>query len=136
MIGKSSEEEIRDFILANCSCALPSNTSSPQLYHVVSNVQAHRCGFSCSRRRKVSSGQYIKVCRSGFPRRVTESFQLNSVQEALKSRKRTTGKITRLYDLPRRECERNINDYNPLLLLLHGQNMVRDKDHYHYLVFF
>ena len=45
-----------------------------------------------------------------------ENPKLNSVQESLKSRRRT-------YELPRSDSEVRVNDYNPLLLMLWKANL-------------
>jgi len=50
-----------------------------------------------------------------IPRSVTETLNIRDVTSAIAGRKQLKHR-SRLYDLPRSEDERNINDYNPVLL--------------------
>ncbi len=123
ILGESSEEDVKAFIEKSVTCRLPCAHRSPILYKLVTSLQQHTCRSSCLRKVKLNVGRFIHRCRYGFPRNVTETIRLNSPSESLKSRHKAR-KIMKLYDLPRRNCETNVNDYNPALLMLWRSNVV------------
>ena len=94
---------------------MPDKNLSPILYNRVTNYQSHRCNSYCMRSKKTKLG-IRKVCRFGFPRSARDTFTLRTVVEAIAGRKALKVN-SRLYDLPRQQNERMINDYNPAILL-------------------
>jgi hypothetical protein len=121
IIGVSSEEEIARFIMRVVSCALPDKKTSNELYNRITAFQMHKHNNYCLRNKKTVNG-VMKVCRFGFGRPVTKEFVLRKVQASIVGRRKLKAK-SRLYDLPRKECEVNINDYVPILMLLWNGNM-------------
>jgi hypothetical protein len=117
---KMTKEEIfsvAEFLKDKLSCRVPSEAKNPRLRRQVLTKQLHKCTKSCIRRR----GKYAR-CRYGFPRPVSTVFELNSLENCVKSRYGRR-KVTKLYNLPRRWNERMINDYNPCLLMFWGGNI-------------
>ena len=121
VIGVSSNEEIIQFVSKYCSCNVPDKNLSPILHSRVMDYQSHRCNSYCMRSKKTKLG-FQKVCRFGFPRPSKDKFTLRTVVEAIAGRKALKAN-SRLYDLPRLQNERMINDYNPAILLAWQGNM-------------
>ena len=78
---------------------------------LVTRYQLHKCSKYSKRRKRCGKTSFVTRCRFGFPRPVSDTAQLNPVQESLKSR-------NRIYNLARTEDKIRVNDYNPLLLML------------------
>ena len=97
------------------TCRIPEEDSNPELHHLVTKYQRHKCNNYCRRRKRVK-GTYITQCRFGFPRPTCDSATLLSVDECMKLSHR------KMYKLPR-SPEIRVNNYNPLLLLLWKANM-------------
>lgn len=64
----------------------------------------------------------MRRCCFGFPRPVTEVLTIRDVASSIAGRKQLRHR-SRLYDLPRRENEIDINDYNPVILSAWEGNM-------------
>ena len=94
---------------------------SPILHNRVLKYQSHLCNSYCLRAKETKSG-LRKVCHFGFPRPEREGLHLCSVVESVAGRKALIP-ISRLYDLPRKDNEYMINDYNPAILLAWEGNM-------------
>lgn len=109
------------FIMRVASCALPDKNTSHTLYDRVTRFQRHKHNSYCMRNKKTERG-IMKVCRFRFDRPVTEEFVLRNVQTSIVGRRNLKTK-TRLYDLPRKPTESNINDYVPILMMLWNGNM-------------
>ncbi|XP_071582385.1 uncharacterized protein [Temnothorax nylanderi] len=114
IIGKSSVEEVSQFILQHITCEMPDPKISPLLYRRVNTHQRHKHNDYCLRSKKVGR-KTIRVCRFGFPRPVTEKLILKDVISSIAGRKRLKHR-SRLYHVPRKHNEININDYHPVLL--------------------
>ena len=131
LIGKSSDAEVASFIQKHISCKLPDPANEATLFDVVGSYQNHKCGAYClrtfkktknpSKANKTSSKTQV-ACRFGFPRPKSQKFILHDVLSSVIGRK-TKQMKQRLYDLPRSEEERRINDYNPILSFLWKGNM-------------
>ena len=121
IIGVSPDEEIIAFISKYCTCNLPDKNLSPILYNRVTNYQSHRCNSYCMRTKKSKMG-FRKVYRFAFPRVAKDTFTLRTVVEAIAGRKALRAN-SQLYDLPRQQNEKMINDYNPAILLAWEGNM-------------
>ena len=125
IMGKSSDEEIASFIQKHVSCKLPDQLQEPTLYDNVTRYQTHSCRSYCLRRfknRKFKHAKKETACRFGFPRPKSKRFALHDVLSSVIAR-RSKRMRKRLYDLPRAEEERFINDYNPTLSFLWRGNM-------------
>ncbi|MCP4491608.1 MAG: AAA family ATPase [Gammaproteobacteria bacterium] len=121
ILGKETDEKILDWIQKRITCVLPNPQKNPQLSNLVKQYQTHSCTASCRRSVK-RSGRWFMQCRFGFPRPATDIAKLNSLSDSVKSRK--NGKrIIKLYNLPRKTTETNINDYNPAMLLFWQGNI-------------
>ena len=114
-IGKDSPRDVLHWIEERITCRIPEESSNPELHRLVTKYQCHKCSEYCKRRKRFGK-TFVTRCRFGYPREVSETSQLNTVDDSLKSRKK-------IYLLPRSESETRINDYNPLLLLLWKANM-------------
>ncbi|XP_024872055.1 uncharacterized protein LOC112454736 [Temnothorax curvispinosus] len=114
IIGKSSVEEVSQFILQHITCEMPDPNISPLLYRRVNTHQRHKHNDYCFRSKKVGR-KTIRVCRFGFPRPVTETLILKDVISSIAGRKRLKHR-SRLYHVPRKHDEININDYHSVLL--------------------
>ena len=121
VIGVNSTEQIIKFISKYCTCNIPNKKLSPILYNRVMDYQTHRCNSYCMRSKKTKLG-VRKICRFGFPRPAKDTFTLRTVVEAIAGRKALRAN-SRLYDLPRQQNERMINDYNAAILLAWQGNM-------------
>ena len=121
VINKSADDEVVKFISKYITCRRPNANDEPTLQGLVDKYQTHKCRAYCKRVLK-SGGKWRTVCRFGFPRPKTSKFLLHDVLSSIIGRKSNNLK-KRLYDLPRNETERYINDYNPELLLLWQGNM-------------
>ncbi|XP_070517886.1 uncharacterized protein [Cardiocondyla obscurior] len=121
IIGESTSMEVGDFITKHISCKIPNSKLSPILYKRVITHQQHKHNDYCLRNKKIGR-KVVRICRFGFPRRITKTFLMRDVISAIASRKQLKQK-SRLYDLPRTEKEKNINDYNPILLTAWEGNM-------------
>ena len=115
VIGKDQPKLVLDWIEQRITCRIPEVETNPDLHRLVTRYQMHKCSNYCKRKAKYH-GAFVTRCKFGFPREVTDTSSLNSVEDCLKSRKK-------IYHLPRAEQETRVNDYNPLLLLLWKANM-------------
>ena len=124
ILGKSSDEDIAEFVNSLITCRLPDTYKELSLHNNVLKYQSHKCGKYCKRVIKnKSSGRFTSTCRFSFPRKPSREFVLHDVVSSIVGR-HTNNFKKRLYDLPRSSNETWINDYNPdLLLLLWGGNM-------------
>lgn len=115
VIGADSEITVLRWIQERITCRIPDKESNPQLHHLVTKYQMHRCSSYCKRTVKVG-GAFLTRCKFGFPRVETDEGKINNVEDCLKSR-------NKIYDLPRSFSEMRVNDYNPVLLLLWKANL-------------
>lgn len=120
MLQESTTDEVAEFINKYVTCAVPDKKVSPTLHDRVINNQKHKHNSYCLRKNKTKSS-FTTVCRFGFPRPVGESLTIKSVTESIAARKTLTS--NRLYNIPRKEESRYINDYNPAILLAWNGNM-------------
>jgi len=134
IFGESTIEEVSTFILQHISCKMPNQNISPLLYRRINTHQRHIHNDYCLRSKKVGR-KVTRVCRFGFPRPVTETLNVRDVATSIAGRKQLKHK-SRLYDLPRRNNEVNINDYNPVLLTAWEGNGIYNLlvKNYHYLL--
>jgi hypothetical protein len=114
ILGENSNEEVASFILKYVTCAIPEQSKCPTLHKRVNLYQVHKHNNYCMRRKKIKHG-YRSVCRFGFPRQVVSNIALKNVAISIAGRKclRTN---SRLYNIPRKENEVYINDYNAAVL--------------------
>lgn len=119
--GVSTNEEVGEFILQHVTCRIPNKKQSPDLHRKVMSYQRHKDNNYCMRQVKMNAG-VKKKCRFGFPRPVTPRLVLRPVSQAISNRRKMKRK-NRIYDLPRNEHERFINDYMPNLLIIWEGNM-------------
>ena len=110
VIDRDEPEKVLDFIQERITCSIPDEKGSPELHRLVIRYQL------CKRRKRCGKTSFVTRCKFGFPRPVSDTAQLNPVQESLKSR-------NRIYNLARTEDEIRVNDYNPLLLMLWKANI-------------
>lgn len=122
LIGENTDEQILNFISKYVTCAIPYEHTSPNLFKYVNNFQSHKCSQYCLRKFKTDDGKFTTHCRFGFPRSVTTRAKLNDAFSTMRHRQ-TRKSSKRLYELPRKDYEKNINDYNPALLLVLGANV-------------
>ena len=115
MIGKDQPKQVLDWIEQRITCRIPEVKTNPELHRLVTRYQMHKCSNNCKWKAKYH-GAFVTRCKFGFPREVSGTSSLNSVENCLKSRKK-------IYRLPRAEQETRVNDYNPLLVLLLKANM-------------
>lgn len=118
ILGESPNEDVANFILKYATCRLPDKNISPTLYQRVDTHQRHEHNTYCLRSKKGKG----RICRFGFPRSVTNKLFLRDAVTSIAGRKALKSK-SRLYDLPRNEKEKDINDYNPALLTVWEGNM-------------
>ena len=55
------------------TCHIPDGNTSPDLNHLVTKYQMHKCSKYCERNIKVSQ-TYVSRCRFDFPRPVRDSI--------------------------------------------------------------
>ena len=125
LMGRNTDQEISSFIQKYVSCRLPDQLEEPVLYDIVTKYQTHSCRSYCLRKfknRKFKIAKKEIACRFGFPRPLNKMFTLHDVLSSVIAR-RSKRMRKRLYDLPRTEEERYINDYNPTLSFLWRGNM-------------
>ena len=115
VIGQDKPEDVLRWIQARITCHIPDKKTCPELHQLVPRFHIHKCRPYCKRKRKVGH-VFVTRGKFGFPRQVCETPSLNDVESTLKSRKR-------IYQLPRKDSEAGVNDYNPLLLLLWKANI-------------
>ena len=115
VIGHDDPERVLAWLQERITCHIPDKETDPDLHRLVTRYQMHKCSAYCKRRRKCGR-KFITRCRFGFPRQACKTATLNSVDDALKSRRK-------IYQLPRTELEARVNDYNPLLLMLWKANV-------------
>ena len=116
VIDRDEPDKVLDFIQERITCSIPDEKASPELHRLVTRYQLHKCSKYCKRRKRCGKTSFVTRCKFGFPRPVSDTAQLNPVQESLKSR-------NRIYNLARTEDEIRVNDYNPLLLMLWKANI-------------
>ena len=104
------EHKITEWIESKITCHIPDEKINPELHHLVTHFQLHKCSSYCRHKKKYGNG-YITYCKFGFPREVVDETVLNKVEDSLKSRKK-------VYNLQQTTGEERVNDYNPLLLHL------------------
>ena len=115
IIGKDPDDEVLEWIQQHITCRIPDERSNPDLYHLVTKYQLHKCRDYCKHKVKVGS-VFITRCKFGFPRPETDNTKVNSAEDCLKSR-------NKIYNLARSFSETRVNDYNPVLLLLWRTNL-------------
>ena len=116
VIDRDEPDKVLDFIQERITCSIPDEKASPELHRLVTRYQLHKCSKYCKRRKRCGKTSFVTRLKFGFPRPVSDTAQLNPVQESLKSR-------NRIYNLARTEDEIRVNDYNPLLLMLWKANI-------------
>lgn len=116
----NTDEEVAKFIMSVVTCSLPNKHESPTLFNIIFSFQKHKHNSYCLRNQKKGNIS-VKVCRFGFNKPVTNEFVLRNVQTAIVGRRNLKSK-SRLYDLPRKHDEVDINDYVPILMLLWNGN--------------
>ena len=120
VIGIDPSENVLSWIQDRITCHIPDPETNPELYHLVTRYQMHKCSGYCLRSRKVKGVKgknvFIKQCKFNFPRAECSHAQLNPVDPSLRSRQR-------IYSLPRAKTEVRVNDYNPLILYLWRANV-------------
>ncbi|KAL7290682.1 hypothetical protein TKK_0015437 [Trichogramma kaykai] len=119
--GTSTNQEVSEFTLRYVTCRIPNRKTSPELYRRVMNYQQHKHNSYCMRSKKTSTG-ITKNCRFRFPRPITETLVLRSIETSIANRRKQKRK-NRFYDLPRGKEEYATNDYMPSLLILWEGNM-------------
>ena len=121
VIGVDPADEVLTWIQDRITCHIPDKETNPELHHLVTTFQMHRCS-GCLRSRKVKGGgsgtTFVKRCKFNFPRPESNVSELKPVDPSLRSRQR-------IYTLPRSAEEVRINDYNPLILYLWKANVDR-----------
>ena len=115
VIGIDPPEEVLSWIQNRITCHIPDPETNPELYHLVTRYQMHKCSAYCLRTRKVKGVKgekmFIRQCKFNFPRPECRHAQLNPVDPSLRTRQR-------IYSLSRGNSEVRVNDYNPLILYL------------------
>lgn len=114
--GESSEEEILHFIQQYVTCRLPCPKKAPVMCDRVERFQRHRCRRNYCLRVYLNGRRKYTKCRFHFPRRPRDSAVLRDPIVSFVERKHGGGNC-RLYELPRKEEECNINDYSPKILM-------------------
>ena len=120
IIGQDSEDVILDFIGKYISCKLPSPNEDPVMHGLVKKFELHKCNSYCLRHPKKCRGK--ARCKFSFPRSPCLKPVLHGVASSIASHKTGSYK-KRLYELQRKENEKCINDYNPILLYLWKGNI-------------
>ena len=120
IIGQDSEDVILDFIGKYISCKLPSPNEDPVMHGLVKKFELHKCNSYCLRHPKKCRGK--ARCKFSFPRSPCLKPVLHGVASSIASHKTGSYK-KRLYELQRKENEKCINDYNPILLYLWKGNV-------------
>jgi hypothetical protein len=122
-LGIDDNKTVADFVNARITCRKPDPEKEPLLADKVNKYQMHKCNSGCLRTGRSVNGRWVpKQCRFGYPRPERDEIQFNNVMKTNAKRSRGNAKA-RLYELPRTQFERTINDYNPLILLLWGGNV-------------
>ena len=107
VIGVHPPEDVLSFIQNIITCNIPDKETDPELHHLVTTFQMHKCSGYCLGSRRVKCGEggntFVKRCNFNFPR--TQSNVASLIQWTLVSK-----------PLPRSAAEVRINDYNPLIL--------------------
>ena len=120
VIGIDPPEEVLSWIQSRITCHIPDPETNPELYHLVTRYQMHKCSAYCLRTRKVKGvkgkNMFIRQCKFNFPRPECSHAQLNPVDPSLRTRQR-------IYSLSRGNSEVRVNDYNPLILYLWRANV-------------
>ena len=120
VIGIDPPEEVLSWIQSRITSHIPDPETNPELYHLVTRYQMHKCSAYCLRTRKVKGVKgkkmFIRQCKFNFPRPECSHAQLNPVDSSLKTRQR-------IYSLSRANSEVRVNDYNPLILYLWRANV-------------
>ena len=120
VIGIDPPEEVLSWIQTRITCHIPDPETNPELYHLVTRYQMHKCSAYCLRTRKVTGVEgrkmFIRQCKFNFPRTECNHAELNPVDPSLRTRQR-------IYSLPRAKTEVRVNDYNPLILYLWRANV-------------
>ena len=65
--GTDDDDVVLQWIQERITCRIPEEDSNPELHHLVTKYQRHKCNNYCRRRKRVK-GTYITQCRFGFPR--------------------------------------------------------------------
>ncbi|KAF8792848.1 hypothetical protein HNY73_004397 [Argiope bruennichi] len=120
ILRESSLDEVASFISKYITCAIPDKNISPTLYQRVMSYQTHKHNKYCMRQKKTRRG-FVKVCRFGFPRPVTEVLTIRDITESIAARK-TLSPNSRLYYIVRKKEWVMVNDYNPAVLLAWNGN--------------
>lgn len=122
VLGVATNKEVIEIISRYASCRIPDSTNFPELHSRVMNYQKHHHNSYCQRAKKTKYGKFVKVCRFGFSRPITNEFVLRNIAKSIHGRRKLKLK-SRLYDLRRTAEEIDINDYNPAILMAWKGNM-------------
>ena len=104
---------VLSWIQERITCHIPDKENNPELHHIVTKYQLHKCSNYCRKKRKRGS-VFITTCKFGFPRPERETAIINDVDSSCK----------KLYEIARAPSEVRVNDYNPLLLLNWGDGCI------------
>ncbi|CAG5021751.1 unnamed protein product [Parnassius apollo] len=120
ILHESLLDVVASFISKYVTCAIPDKNVSPTLYQRVTSYQTHKHNKYCMRQKKTRRG-FVKVCRFGFPRPVTEILTIRDIIESIATRT-TLSPNSRLYYIVRKKECVMINYYNPAILLAWNGN--------------
>ena len=81
VVGINCPEEVCSFIQDRMTCHIPDSDTSPDLNHLVTKYQMHKCSKYCKRNIKVGK-TYVSRCRFYFARPVRG---INDIENSLKS---------------------------------------------------
>ena len=92
------------------TCHIPDKENNPELHHMVTRYQLHKCSNYC--RKKCKRGSvFIMTCKFGSPRPERETAIINDVDSSCK-------KFNKIYEIARAPSEVRVNDYNGCIHLI------------------
>ena len=83
VIGIDPPEDVLSFIQNIITCNIPDKETDPELHHLVTTFQMHKCSGYCLRSRRVKCGEggntFVKRCKFNFPRTQSNVAELNLI---------------------------------------------------------
>ena len=72
VIGVDDPDVVFAWIEERITCHIPDKENNPELHHMVTRFQLHKCSDYCRRKRKCGN-TFLTQCKSGFPRPAREN---------------------------------------------------------------
>ena len=99
VLGENDEKEVMEYISKYITAEIPHAYDNDHLRNLVKTFQIHKCSGSCKRFVSQKTGKTFSGplrCRYGFPKELSKTYEMNSFDDSVKSRKNRKQKVRNL----------------------------------------